>query len=324
MRRYYFKLPIILLAICLAMFFACKKEEKKTVEDITAVSEKVYTPTAPKKQYPLYPSYAWFALEDNKIFHGSYFNTGITLADTQFMQQYDIPSNSFSLALPSYTLFADTAGNKLLGYNGYLYMVSGSNVRYNISAKKWDYMASPFPFLPSDNAYGNGKGILNNRIYVLGGKAFPKKFVYCDIASDTWFDAADISVPVNNSALVGVSGMLYTLGNTLGTDRTFASYDPSSNTWTTLPDLPFAYIPNKKNNIAVNFSERFIIILQGNKLYIYDTHKNAWKSNAIDLNISEITYAASLLISGTTLYVAGISSEREFTLYKLKIDNVPK
>ena len=83
-------------------------------------------------------------------------------------------------------------------------------------------------------------------IYVVGGKTptGPQSTVYkYDVSAGTWSTVADLVGPaVENPAIVAVNGRLYAFGGSSspfsGAVARSAVYDPASDTWTSLPDIP--------------------------------------------------------------------------------------
>jgi N-acetylneuraminic acid mutarotase len=97
----------------------------------------------------------------------------------------------------------------------------------------------------------NATVVIEDEIYVVGGVASNGQItgaleIY-DTVTDTWRVGADLPVPVWRSSAAVVDGQLFLFGGYLSTGSfpfspTAASwrYDPASDTWTTLADMPSA------------------------------------------------------------------------------------
>jgi len=121
---------------------------------------------------------------------------------------------------------------------------------YDPASNSWRARA-PMP-TPRNHAVG---GAVNGKIYVIGGRV-GGAFVTAgssnssvveeyDPASDSW-GAPKARMPTARSAMAAgvynnriyITGGEYQDANMMATFRAFESYDPATNTWTTLPSMP--------------------------------------------------------------------------------------
>src|SRR6516164_6354924 len=163
------------------------------------------------------------------------FNTTATL------WRYDPVTNTYDTSLPSYTIPTYFHASAYL--NGKIYRIAGAAIGtdfhvevYNITTNTWS-MAANYPF-----ANHNLMAVaLGGYIYGAGGNASPDKTYRYDPSTDTWGDAAITDLPAGRSpAASDVYNGRWLLA---GGDVNFAisnsviAWDPSTNTWTNLPNM---------------------------------------------------------------------------------------
>jgi N-acetylneuraminic acid mutarotase len=130
--------------------------------------------------------------------------------------------------------------------NGIVYVAGGidknpdrSLFAYDMATKTWATLAD----MPARRYDGNGAAAINGKLYVAGGwtrhPPFPHAslFVY-DRPSNTWSKKAPMSHPSACGATGAISGKLYVLTGCDGENgysREFDVYDPSTDSWSSLP-----------------------------------------------------------------------------------------
>jgi hypothetical protein len=313
------------LSICFfATLFSCKKDKNTSnggsVEDITATVQKVSTPVAPKQHYSGYSSWSWFSLVGDNIFYSCASNLGT--GNPQFMLRYNLSANSFSTVTPDKEICACGYTNKMVTDGTNIFYIANDAVKYTVSGNAWSKLS--YPSTAKDNNGETGQVYYNNKIYVLGGRNASTRFKYYDIAANTWYNAADYGTSVSTSQMAVVNNKIYALGYNDANKKSFSSYDAAANSWNKLTDLPFDISSSYKDHFVSSYQNRFLLVLQGKKLYIYDAVKAAWKTAALDIPIADISTAANLFSSGTKIYVAGVSGARDFVLYTISLDKVPE
>jgi N-acetylneuraminic acid mutarotase len=120
----------------------------------------------------------------------------------------------------------------IIGCKGFPSGADGKVLEYNPSNDSWT-VKTPMPTA----RYGPATAVYNNKIYVLGGNYGTSKNEVYDPVTDSWNAKADV---IFSNYGWGVAG---TIGNKIyfvdsGSGGTFAVYDPSNNTWTSLDPLP--------------------------------------------------------------------------------------
>ncbi len=161
---------------------------------------------------------------------------------------YDPASNSWSTVTPNPH---PTAGPGVAVVNGTVYLVGGctngacttttSVVSYDPSSDSWSSTA-PYPH----NDAWQGCGGIDGKVYCAGGTdgaaTFKNGFVY-DPGADSWSPIADMPIDLWASAAGGANGLLLESGGVTNGFSTVTNqgvaYDPSTNTWTALPNAQF-------------------------------------------------------------------------------------
>lgn len=141
--------------------------------------------------------------------------------------------------------------------DGKLYVVGGIDSSYAADGKLEIYDPATDTWttgagLPNPLS-GGGGAVLNGKLYMIGGCSFDFSCgqntavnVY-DPATDTWSTAADYPEPVAANACAGIDNKIYCAGGNGNVDTSDTRYelssayvyDPASDSWSRLPDMPF-------------------------------------------------------------------------------------
>jgi N-acetylneuraminic acid mutarotase len=182
-------------------------------------------------------------------------------------------------------------------------------------------------------------GRIGNKIYVVGGlirdmdPPEDSKQKIPRIATDTieiyhiednkWELGKPLQEARQGVQVAAIDGKLYAIGGAYGQNKNFMlssafeRYDPESNTWESLPDLP---IPILAPGIAVLEGKIFVIggstIKNGSqkasdKVYVFDANKNSW--GTASLLPKEIQFPGVAFI-GDRIYVIG-GCDKEFKAF---------
>jgi hypothetical protein len=126
----------------------------------------------------------------------------------------------------------------------YIYLLGGVDQNFNTTATLWRYDPVSNTYntsLPSYTipTYFHASAYLNGKIYRIAGRAIGTDYhveVY-DIATNTWSMAANY--PFANHSLMGAAlgGYVYAGGGNASPTNAWR-YDPNTNTWTPITDLP--------------------------------------------------------------------------------------
>ena len=92
----------------------------------------------------------------------------------------------------------------------------------------------------SQRRSGAGVGVLNDKLYAIGGHDGPavrKSVEYYDRANNCWVQCADMIIARRNAGVVTNDNLLYVLGGDEGLDNlaSVEVYDPRKNQWTLMP-----------------------------------------------------------------------------------------
>jgi hypothetical protein len=308
----------VLIFILAVFFVSCKKESAakmvtpapRTVDSIGLKVQRVTTPAAPISPGPYV---VWFAMVGNRIYYANPSNT----PNTQFMLEYNIASNTFSYKTVNTAVCACGYTSKLISDGTNIFYMGNNAVKYTASSNTWS--AIGYPATAKDNNGNTGVVYSTGRIFFLGGNIASTKFKYYDIAANSWFNLADDLFATSSSQLVAINDKIYALGGE-STKSGFSSYSPAAG-WTTLTNLPFPISSDDYAHLTTTFASRYIIVLSGKKLYIYDTTTDKWSTNPINTGIND--YNQNLFSDNINLYIAAKTASNDFALYKIDVNNLP-
>ncbi|MFC5381923.1 Kelch repeat-containing protein [Aquipuribacter nitratireducens] len=166
--------------------------------------------------------------------------------------------------------------------------------------------------LPQDILDAGGTAI-DRQLYVIGGKngSGPKSTlrVY-DAESESWSLRAPLpGVAVENPAVTAYLGRLYVAGGSTeafaGATSQFASYDPATDSWTTLPPLP-----TPRGGATAQWLQGRLIVVGGmdtegrsvDTVEIYDPTTERWSAGP---RLATPRDNAASAVVGTRMYVVG-------------------
>ena len=201
------------------------------------------------------------------------------------------------------------------GFNGIL----SSTVSYDVTQNIWTTLPSlasarqdhTATLLPSGKlliAGGFGGGI-----QTFAGNVLSSAELY-DAGTDAWISTGTLALArMSHTATLLPSGKVVIAGGITFVNSMYSqtasveSYDPVSNSWSTLASMPAA----RSEHTSTRLSNGKIFIVGGsaggiylNSAVIYDTTTNTWVS-AANLNFSRANHGASLLANGKVLVVGG-------------------
>lgn len=173
---------------------------------------------------------------------------------------------------------------------------------------------APMPTARAESAYGS----INGRLYVAGGEDGTKPLAVLEVydpRTNTWTAKAPMPAAINAPASAVINGRLYVAGGAALNDpvhpgpfRTLYSYDPATNTWTTLASMPTpeagaaAANVNGKLYVAGGVSKFVTNNPRNALLQVYDPVTNTWAVKASMPTAR--AFAAAVAINGR-LYVVG-------------------
>ncbi len=240
---------------------------------------------------------------------------------TDVTEIYDPMTNQWSLGAPMPlavthmgSVVVDNAIWIVGGFSGDHPGVATDRVQiYNTLSDSWE----DGPSLP--NPRGSGAAVYNNgKIHFFGGLLPDRRtdvgeHLVLDLANmnDGWQSAADMPDPRNHHSGASVNGLVYAIGGQFGhdggtEDQNFLDvYDPSSDTWERLANLPSDRSHFEPGTIVHN--DKIIIVggRNGNFFFdditIYDPATDQWTE---DCKLSKKLLAPSAKIFGNQLIIA--------------------
>ncbi len=252
-----------------------------------------------------------------------YVATGVTVFYTPLpaqMARYDPVANSWSdvapppVAVGAYSLAAE--GGKIFMAGGYLGISITSTLQiYDIASNSWS-IGAHMP-APLEGAAGVA---LNGKMYVVGGDGGPNTFrstyIY-DIATNTWSTGAQIPDLHGRTNTYGTAagGLVYVWGgiNDVADDLpidTLISYNPGTNTWTTLASANTgglgnygAISPYGTGKLLVTDGGDFNFVVAAST-HIYDIATNTWTSGPT-MQEARLGHAQVTLPDGRVFVYAG-------------------
>lgn len=244
----------------------------------------------------------------DKVYMFSGFDGLGPLTQTTASHVYDVTNNTWSQIADTPEGFSHVSavvdGTKVYivgGYSGDL--PAGSSDRiwiYDTVADTW----SAGPSLPDDRGAG-GTAIVGRKLHYFGGaKRAPGSAAATDFPdhgvldlgptdspdddSTQWVPAADFPMPRNHFGTVVVDGLIYAIGGQIKSNEETGNladvhrYDPTTDSWTQMADLPIPLGHNMASTFAVGDQ---ILVIGGvtqaaerlDTVFAYDIPSNTWR-----------------------------------------------
>ncbi len=199
--------------------------------------------------------------------------------------------------------------------DGFLYLLGGSINRGRFS--KYDPVSNTWtqlPSIPGEGTIEGGAAALGGKIYVFGNPFNSAMYVY-DLASGQWLPGAQsgpYSFVTRGISFVVTGGALYAVGgtnNSLDPVPGLKRYDPASDTWTQLANMP---VP--RGFAATTVIDGRIYVAGGNasgsvsvytSVNIYDPLTNTW---AVGTSLPQTRILATAIAVDSRLLVLGGSN----------------
>ena len=269
------------------------------------------------------------------VFHFNGFNPQLHIQNT--VERFDIQEGNWSTVAET----SDAPGfptavthNGLIVYNGEAWLLGGrvgrhpgrvtdSVVIFDLNTFQWrDGPVLPAPFA------GGGAALIDNRIHLFGGL---DEAARCDVNTHWMYDLDDqgsgwqdltntapVPLPRNHFATAVLDKKIYMIGGQIGHDdcasltqqreqtRFVHVYDPASNDWDRLADLPWAQSHTEPSTFV---HDRLIWsiggVINADRVLSYDPNTDDWQWHAsIDLPQSLLAPGARIF-DGNQLFVFG-------------------
>ena len=179
------------------------------------------------------------------------------------------------------------------------FVVEGSDGSANI-VEKYDISANTWSILPTrmpENHSKSFSGVVDNKIYIIGGWKETQPFMYGTVQDtsavpvqgdmDEWTTVADISsaLLLHSSVTDASKNFIYTIAGTDGSSgndaETVFRYDMSNNTWSSMANVP--YILGKCMSAIVD--EKIYVLggdISENLVIVYDISTNVWTPTTVN------------------------------------------
>lgn len=271
-----------------------------------------------------------YALQGGMANNGYFYVTGGQLANNTpvaMVARFNPINSTWDTSLPLPVAVGQasmgTSGAKIFVAGGYLGGTGGTSVTttlqiFDIASSTWSFGAS----LPARVEAAAGT-VLNGKFYVMGGDDFTNavttNYVY-DIANDIWSTGAPLPAPRTNVYSTVSSpgnGLVYLFGGvdgSLSAVDTLYSYNPVSNSWTTLAPSNSAPACCNYTGISPYGAGKLIAAGGGatnfapsNIVKIYDIATNTW-STGPSLLLARLGHAQGTLPDGRVIVYSGLQS----------------
>ena len=198
-------------------------------------------------------------LGDKLYLFGGFDITKTTYTPTSRAWRYDPDTNHWT-GLPAMPVNGITHAGIATDGSRYIYYAGGSASSDNatqqvfgtVDAWRYDTVDGTYtqlPDMPQARSAG-GLGYVDGKLYYFGGNNLTRtqdgsETWMLDVAggATSWVDEAPLPDPRNHVGFATMNGQIYAVGGQYGSDSRTAQgaldrYDPASNTWTVLPDMP--------------------------------------------------------------------------------------
>jgi N-acetylneuraminic acid mutarotase len=197
---------------------------------------------------------------------------------TNIVEVYDPGTNTWASAHPI-PMFnnhnsAAVAAGKLYSFGG----LSPQTFVYNEASDSWSAVAS-MNFLHGATP---AVGVLNDKIYVVGGAGAMKKLEVYDPVANTWKKLKSMKTGRNHAGGAFIDGKFYVVGGRgpTGAESAHEVYDPQTNKWTRR-----ARLPTGRSGIAVAAVNGELFVFGGEtpmavhgEVEAYNPMTNTWRS----------------------------------------------
>ncbi len=310
------KTIVLFVAAFLCCIAACKKNSitlTATIEDITIESRQIQLPDSIKTigKYP-----PWMVLAGNKLYYAGANNDTTQPA---FMQALNIDNNTLA-NLPALGQLCACGYISRLTHNAKnLFYIANYAYKYVIDSSRW--ITLNYPYTVEINNGETGVASLNDKIYFLGGREASNRMKYFDIGKNSWQQAPDMLYNVTAPATAVSTDKIYVLGGD-SSRKKFSAYHATSG-WQAYNDLPFEAPVSYRNHLATVFKNRYIFVLNGSYIMVYDIQTEKWKTTPVATGIAD-KYLNLFNYNNNQLYVAGVSNSNKLVLYQLTVNNLPQ
>jgi Kelch motif len=165
----------------------------------------------------------------------------------------------------------DNYNPRVITNGSYIYLIGGSNSLHEKKIFRYDPTSDNIIHVTDmiNERSNHGVCILNNKIYLIGGRGNNGKLEKCeyfDPDSNKTFAIADLPLSVEGNAAVSKEGKIYSIGGSFPQiwNKSFIFlYDPAIDKWTTYDSIPY----NLTQCTAFNYKNGFLVFaVSGNIL----------------------------------------------------------
>ena len=271
------------------------------------------------------PTPRWFlssCAANGKIYAIGGMGSG-ALVSLQKVEEYDPATDTWDTTkadMPTARGYLATAkvNGKIYAFGGdlsnpHLWNYSADTEEYDPMTNTWDTTKADVPTART----GLCAGVVDGKIYVIGGQPPVSKNEMYDPATDTWTPKLDMPTPRRSPTCGVVDGKIYTFGgipvNGGPCTDVVEMYDPATDTWTTKAPMPG---PRYAHSTAVVNGKIYIfggISKGGNfahsNLWVYDPQTDTWRT-LLDMPLRWTAMGYSVV--NERVYLMAGSSEGNF------------
>lgn len=339
------KLPAVYLLLIVNIFASCSKKTENTVTeaDSNNIAFTATTPTlgvVPFNARVRDSNPVLMAKQAGKIYVFCKTSAGGDFSVSGY--NYDVNSNIFTAVKTLSTgAFINSNGfnSSLISFdtNSTLWYSSPNiSLIYNVSGDSWTSYQST-----GQSGSNNGVCTMQSKVYYAGnaytGGANPtltasSSFTSMDLLKSTWSTMAYLPYLAENPALQTYNNQfIYAIGGeklSSGTvTRKFSVYNSQTNTWETLPNLPFDYYASTNQHSTTILKNKYLLAYTNNKVYLYNLATKQWNNNpVVDLGqVTELTFINMFNNSNLNseesdaFYLTGMNVAGEFKITKYTI-----
>lgn len=256
---------LFLILFLSTVIISCDKDESESDNDTPTPNnwKKIELPTSTYQGSNL-----WAAKIDNKLYIGNESNSGQYY---HFFVMYDINSNTYSELPTNGSIAAAGYMSKFVADHENLYYFANDGVKFSSITNTWSDLSYYNPFRNGES----GCGLINGKIYYIGGRDFTQTVRYYTISTDSWDSLSmDFYYKTNRSAVIEFDNELFVIGGNSEGEKKVSTFDPITGVWAMKGDCPYS-----TNEHAVVFQD-LIYIIGNNKLYSYDPLNDKWNTES--------------------------------------------